>query len=109
MSDGVVRSRCARRNENEPPPELLVARWAAEQHGVVTLAQLRACGLDRGAVLRRTRAGTLHPVHRGVYAVGHSAITLTGRFVAAVLAGGDRAALSHFACGAYWEFMRWEE
>ena len=109
MSDRVCRSRCATRNENDTPPELLIARWAAEQHGVITLAQLHACGLDRAAVLRRVRAGTLHPVHRGVYAVGHPALTLTGRFVAAVLACGDGAALSWFACGAYWKFLRWEE
>jgi hypothetical protein len=51
----------------------------------------------------------LHRVHRGVYAVGYPALTLTGRFVAAVLACGHRASLSFFACGAYWEFMRWEE
>jgi len=97
MSDRVCRPRCAARNENDTPPEILVARWAAEQHGVITLAQLHACGLDRAAVLRRVRAGTLHPVHRGVYAVGHPALTLTGRFVAAVLACGDGASLSFLA------------
>jgi very-short-patch-repair endonuclease len=82
---------------------------AAEQHGVVSTRQLRSCGLDSKAVNRRVRDGRLHPVHRGVYAVGHPALTLTGRFVAAVHACGNAASLSHFACGAYWEFMRWED
>jgi very-short-patch-repair endonuclease len=87
----------------------MVAARAAEQHGLISIEQLHLCGLGPNAVGVRVRNGQLHRVHRGVYAVGHTAITLTGRFVAAVLACGDRAALSGFACGAYWEFMRWEE
>jgi len=57
----------------------------------------------------RVRCGRLHRLHRGVYAVGHEGVTLTGRFMAAVLACGDGAALSHFSAAAHWGFMHWEE
>jgi hypothetical protein len=48
-------------------------------------------------------------MHRGVYAVGHAGVTLEGRFMAAVLAAGERACLSHFAAAAHLGFLPWEE
>jgi hypothetical protein len=72
------------------------------QHGVVSVGQLRALGMDRSAVRRRVMAGHLHPLHRGVYAVGHRAISLHGIYLAAVLAGGPAAALSHRAAAHLW-------
>jgi very-short-patch-repair endonuclease len=86
-----------------------VAILAAEQDGVVSTAQLRARGLDGAAIAVRVRTGRLHRVHHGVYAVGHAAITLRGRFMAAVLACGEGAVLSHFAAGALWGFLTWDE
>ncbi len=77
-----------------------VARLAAEQWGVVDLAELRALGLSERAVLGRVRAGRLHRVHHGVYAVGHPALPLEGRFLAAVKACGPGAVLSHHAAAA---------
>lgn len=47
-------------------------------------------------------------MHRAVYAVGHEAWTLHGHFMAAVLAGGEGAALSHFAAASLWGFWPWE-
>ena len=82
---------------------------AADHDGVLSLAQLRACGLSNRAIARRVRDGRLHRVHRGVYAVGHPAITLRGHLRAAVLACGENAVLSHFAAAAYWGFWSWEE
>jgi very-short-patch-repair endonuclease len=59
---------------------------------VVTLAQLRSAGLTSDGVKRRVHIGTLHRIHRGVYAVGHSNLSNEGRWLAAVLAvGGDSA------------------
>jgi very-short-patch-repair endonuclease len=86
-----------------------VALKAGEQNGQITTRQLRACGLDSHAIATRVRAGWLHPMHRGVYAVGHTGVTLDGRFTAAVLACGDRAFLSWFAASAHLEFIEWEE
>jgi hypothetical protein len=68
---------------------------------VLSLHALRACGLDDHAIARRVRDGRLHRLYRGVYAVGHRALTLRGRFRAAVLACGETAVLSHFAAAVF--------
>jgi predicted transcriptional regulator of viral defense system len=80
-----------------------IARRAARQHGVVSTRQLAALGLSRSAVAARATAGRLHRVHRGVYAVGHPRLTLRGHWMAAVLAAGPGAALSHASAAALWE------
>lgn len=79
-----------------------IAALATGQHGVVAHRQLIELGLGRGAIQHRIGAGRLHPIHRGVYAVGHSTITLRGRWLAAVLASGRGAALSHRDAAALW-------
>src|SRR3712207_4135074 len=71
-----------------------VAGLASRQHGVVAWYQLRAAGVPRGRVDRMLRRGRLHVVHRGVFAVGHTALTIEGRRMAAVLALGPPAVLS---------------
>jgi Transcriptional regulator, AbiEi antitoxin/Protein of unknown function (DUF559) len=86
--------------------DVKVAAIAARQHGVVSFAQLLAVGLKRSAVARRASAGRLHRVHRGVYAVGHPALSLEGRWMAAVLAVGSGAALSHASAAALWKLLR---
>ncbi len=53
----------------------------------------------------RVKNGRLHPIHRGVYAVGHPAVTDRGRWLAAVLALGDEAFLSHRAAGTLLGFL----
>jgi hypothetical protein len=63
----------------------------------VKTAQLRAAGLDTAAVTKRVAAGRLHRRYRGVYAVGHAALSREGEFLAAVFWAGDGAALSHLA------------
>jgi very-short-patch-repair endonuclease/predicted transcriptional regulator of viral defense system len=83
-----------------PPVDIAVGRLAARQHGVVSLAQLVALGLSRQAVAKRVSAGRLHRLHRGVYAVGHAKLTVRGRWMAAVLACGPGAVLSHRDAGA---------
>lgn len=50
--------------------------------------------------------GALHPLHRGVYAVGHPVITRRGRWMAAVLASGPEAVLSHRSAGVLWQLLR---
>jgi predicted transcriptional regulator of viral defense system len=71
-----------------------------DQHGVVALWQLLERGLSASAVRSRVAAGRLHRVHAGVYAVGHAPLTRDGWFMAAVLACGDDAALSHRSAAA---------
>ncbi len=80
-----------------------LARVAARQHGVVSRQQVEALGLGRGALARRIESGRLHRLHRGVYAFGHAALRVEGRWLAAVLAGGPGAVLSHRDAAALWE------
>jgi predicted transcriptional regulator of viral defense system len=86
--------------------DLVLARIAARQHGVVSVAQLRAARLTRQSVSKRTRAGRLHRIHRGVYAVGHTRLTFEGRCMAAVLALGDQAVVSHLSAAALWGMLK---
>src|SRR5262249_48115820 len=79
-----------------------VAALAARQHGVVARRQLAELGLKPSAIARRVSAGRLHRIHLGVYAVGHPVLGPDGRRMAAVLACGTGAALSHASAGALW-------
>jgi len=98
----------SRSNEVPPRADVRVAAKAAEACGVLSLGELRECGLSRGAVLTRVRGGRLHPLFRGVYAVGHAHVTREGGFLAAVKSLGDDALLSHFAAAAHWELIDWD-
>jgi very-short-patch-repair endonuclease len=83
-------------------PDAEIAQLAFKQHGVVTLEQLRQAGLGTGAIELRVRNGRLHRLHRGVFAVGHTRISQEGRWLAAVLALGPGAVLSHVSAAALW-------
>ncbi len=61
-----------------------------------------AIGIDDGAIRRRVVQGRLHRVHQGVYAVGHPTLTVEGRWMAAVIACGQGAVLSHLDAAALW-------
>ena len=87
-------------------PDARIGRIASRQHGVVTSAQLADAGIDKDGVRWRVRAGRLHRLHRGVYAVGHRSLSWRGRWLAAVLAAGDGAVLSHPSAAALWRFLR---
>ncbi|HEY0392293.1 MAG TPA: type IV toxin-antitoxin system AbiEi family antitoxin domain-containing protein [Solirubrobacterales bacterium] len=82
-----------------------IAKIAARQHGVVTVGQLRRAGLDKHAVCRRVKASRLFAMYRGVYAVGYPGRSREARWMAAVLAYGDRAALSHASAAALWDLL----
>jgi very-short-patch-repair endonuclease len=56
----------------------------------------------RGAVEKALRSGRLHRLYRGVYAVGHAHVGREGRRLAAVLACGEGAALSHRSAASHW-------
>jgi hypothetical protein len=86
-----------------PAFDAALAALAARQHGVVATRQLVALGITQQAVSLRARAGRLHRLHRGVYAVGHTVLTVRGHWMAAVLACGDGAALSFATAAAHWD------
>jgi putative AbiEi antitoxin of type IV toxin-antitoxin system/uncharacterized protein DUF559 len=91
------------RNTSVPPSPSRYAplvTLAATQHGVLSVAQLRAAGLTGSAVGKLVRRGVLHRVHRGVYAYGHPALSQEGRWLAAVFAGGVGAVLRRLSAAA---------
>jgi predicted transcriptional regulator of viral defense system len=75
---------------------------AGEQHGVLTLDQIEAAGLSPRAVCDRVASGRLRRVHAGIYAVDR--LDARGRWIAAVLACGAGAVLSHRPAAALWGF-----
>jgi hypothetical protein len=83
-----------------------VAATAARQHGLVTTAQLLATGIASDTITAWLRRGRLHRVHRGVYSVGHRALGDEGWLLAAVLAVGPDAAVSHLSAGRLWGVVR---
>jgi very-short-patch-repair endonuclease len=82
-----------------------VAELARRQHGVVARRQLLGVGLGRVAVVERLKHGHLHEIHRGVYVVGVRRISRRGKWMAAVLAGGDGALLSHRSAARLWKLL----
>lgn len=83
-----------------------IAELAARQHGVVERAQLLSLGVLPGAIDRRAAAGRLIRLHRGVYAVGHARLRPEGFRLAALLACGPGAALSHRSAAAFEDLLR---
>jgi Transcriptional regulator, AbiEi antitoxin len=84
------------RNEALPPGKEL-ARLAKRQHGVVSIRQLNHLGCSHYAVHRAVAAGRLHRLHQGVYAVGHTDLSLYGKCLGAVLGCGRGGLLSHWS------------
>jgi len=80
----------------------VAGRIADRQHGVVSREQLLGAGIGRSAIDRGLQAGRLRALFRGVYAVGHVALRREGWWMAAVLACGPGAALSHRSAAALW-------
>jgi very-short-patch-repair endonuclease len=81
--------------------------WALSrrQHGVVARGQLLELGFNAQAIKHRVANGRLHPVGRGVYAVGRPELTQHGRWMAAVLSCGGHSALSHGSAAASWGML----
>ncbi len=81
---------------------------ATAQGGVVSLDQLREAGVSRRRVAERNERGSLHRVHRGVYAVGHQHLERPAELRAALLACGEGAVISHGTAAAHWRLSdRW--
>ena len=95
-------SHVASQYETERARPLRIGALAGRQHGVVALSQLRALGLSAEGVRSRVARGSLYRLHRGVYAVGHAAVSGEGRWLAAVLACGPDALLSHRSAAGLW-------
>jgi very-short-patch-repair endonuclease len=83
-----------------------IARIARLQHGIVTTRELIELGLTKSAIAKRAKRGRLHRIHRGVYAVGHQGLSDEAMWMAAVLACGSGAVLSHGAAAVHWGLLR---
>lgn len=108
-----------RMDDKSATPDLLIAEIADRQHGVIAASQLNRLGVTKDSILVRSRTGRLHRVHRGVYAVGHRALSLEGRLLAGVLAVGGGpvdqagavldywgAAVSHRSAAYLWDLLK---
>lgn len=82
-----------------------VAAVAARQFGVITTQQLVAWGMAPSTISDWVRARRLHRLHRGVYAVGHRGLSIEGEWMAAVLACGEGAVLSHSSAAMLWRTL----
>jgi very-short-patch-repair endonuclease len=78
---------------------------AANQHGVISSTQLLTAGLTPSGIRRQLAAGRLYRIHRAVYAVGHPGLSQYGIWMAAVLACGPGAVLSHMSAAALWRML----
>jgi very-short-patch-repair endonuclease len=93
--------------ESAPPPvDRRLAALADRQYGVVTRAQLRRLGIGDTGIRERVRTHRLRRLHRGVYALGHTALRPEAYWLAAVLACGDGAVLSHVSAAEHWNVWR---
>lgn len=75
---------------------------AERQQGVFATWQLLDLGINEPTVLSRRNGGLLIPLHQGVYSLAHRRLTREGRWMAAVVACGPGAVLSHFSAGNLW-------
>jgi predicted transcriptional regulator of viral defense system len=82
-----------------------LADLATRQHGVVSVRQLERLGYTRSSAAKAAGVGRLQRLHRGVYAVGHEALTWEGWCVAAVAANAPCVA-SHWSAGCIWGLTR---
>jgi hypothetical protein len=85
--------------------ERAVAELARRQHGVVARQQVLELGIGAGSIEHRVRLGRLRCVHRNVYALGPLPLQPRGRWMAAVLACGEGAVLSHWSAAALWGLL----
>jgi very-short-patch-repair endonuclease len=82
-------------------PDRVIGALARKQHGVVARRQLLAAGLGSGVIDHRLNSGQLRLAHRGVYLVG-PVVARHAREMAAVLACGPRAVVSHRSAAHLW-------
>jgi very-short-patch-repair endonuclease len=87
------------------PKDRLIGDLAGRQYGVVSRSQLLSMGIGAGSIQTRLRQHYLHRLHRGVYAVGHLAPVPLAREMAALLACGHGAVVSHRSAAVVWHLL----
>jgi very-short-patch-repair endonuclease len=94
-----------KRARKTPGRSRSVWRLAKRQHGVITRGQLREIGFSDAAIRHRLEVGRIHQIHRAVYAVGNPTLSRQGELMAAVLASGPDAVISHRSAAELWQIM----
>lgn len=79
-----------------------VNELAAEQRYLVSRDQVRSCGLDDAFVRHQVEAGRWLRIHDGVYQVDFRPLDRNGELLAAALACGPGAVVSHRAAFLLW-------
>ncbi|MEA2161129.1 MAG: hypothetical protein QOD66_3509 [Solirubrobacteraceae bacterium] len=97
-------NRPARNETSAMRTELRIQKIAGRRQGLITRPQLEGVGLSTAAIARRVQSGRLHRKYRGVYAVGRADLPIEGEMLAAALAIGEDAVVSHFAAAWLWGF-----
>lgn len=87
---------------HQPRRDGEIALICHRQHGLITLAQLEANGLTPQTIHERVSAGRLHRIHQRVYSLTPGVMTERAKFMAAVLACGPDAVLSHRSAAYLW-------
>jgi very-short-patch-repair endonuclease len=88
------------RKKRTAQPQDRLWKLAAAQHGVVSRKQMRALGMSDDVIDHAIGLGRLHRVFRGAYAVGHPHRSERSRLMAAALACGKGAVISHRSAAA---------
>lgn len=102
---GAGNGKSTRGKRSRSSPASICARLAQRQQGVVTHDQLLVAGLSAQVIKQLIRCGFLHPIHRGVYIVGHLALAPMANEMAALLACGERAVISHRSAAYLWGLL----
>jgi very-short-patch-repair endonuclease len=84
----------------------IIVRLASRSHGVVTRAELLQAEITVHEIRVRLERGTLLPLYRGVYRVGHHAPSREARYIAAVKACGEGAVLCGLAAAHLWRLIK---
>jgi predicted transcriptional regulator of viral defense system len=108
--DGPKTGHIGRFSAHQQGVDVEVGRIAGAQFGVVSREQLEALGLTGDAAIKRAVSGRLYRVHQRVYSLTPRVMTERGRFMAAVLACGSGAVLSHRSAAYLWGLVdSWQE
>ena len=108
--DGPKTRQIVRFSAHQPGADGDLGRLAVAQNGVVTLEQLEAIGLTDDAIIKRVERARLYRIHQTVYSLTPQVMTERGMFMAAVLACGTDAVLSHRSAAYLWGLVEsWQE
>jgi Transcriptional regulator, AbiEi antitoxin len=83
---------------------LALSHLATSQRGLFSVAQARAIGVNNIQLLRAESSGALRRVRRGVYAMAGVVLSTWEQVVAAALAAGPAAVVSHSSAAAVHHF-----